>query len=171
MADNGAHGVAEGVANLHLDDVTGERVSKSELKRRQKLRAQEEKKQQRAAAASPNTERKRPAEDDESSLAPNVRRTRDCSFRLIDISFYSNISRLGATGLRDYGRARGPIPILINSKPMPTSETSSRRMPQSRPVNMKRIQRFALQAGCTPSERPDRSWYSTIFGPRASRCR
>jgi lysyl-tRNA synthetase, class II len=74
MADNGAHGITEGVANLHLDDVTGERVSKSELKRRQKLRAQEEKKQQRAAAAPPNVERKRPAEDDESNLAPNVRR-------------------------------------------------------------------------------------------------
>lgn len=73
MADVTTNEAAEGVANLHLDDVTGERISKTELKRRQKLRATEEKKQQRAAAAPPKTEKKRPAEDDESNLPPNVR--------------------------------------------------------------------------------------------------
>ena len=73
MSDNTTHEAAEGVANLHLDELTGERVSKTELKRRQKLRAQEEKKQQRAAAAPPKAEKKRATENDESNLTPNVR--------------------------------------------------------------------------------------------------
>ncbi len=73
MADSSAQEATEGVANLHLDEVTGERVSKTELKRRKKGRAQEEKKQQQAANAPPQTEKKRPAEDDESNLTPNVR--------------------------------------------------------------------------------------------------
>ena len=73
MADKATQKAAEGVANLHLDEVTGEKVSKTELKRRQKLRAQEEKKQQRAAAAPAQAEKKRPAENDESNLTPNVR--------------------------------------------------------------------------------------------------
>lgn len=71
MADS-ANEVTENVANLHLDEVTGERISKTELKKRQKLRAQEERKQQRAAATPAKTEKKRPAEDDESNLTPNV---------------------------------------------------------------------------------------------------
>lgn len=74
MGDKTAQEATEGVANLHLDEVTGEKVSKTELKRRQKLRAQEEKKQQRAAAALPQAERKRPAEENESNLTPNVRK-------------------------------------------------------------------------------------------------
>ena len=72
MADSAANEVTENVANLHLDEVTSERISKSELKRRQKLRLQEEKKQQRAAAAPAKTEKKKSAEDDESNLSPNV---------------------------------------------------------------------------------------------------
>lgn len=73
MADPAAQEVTEGVANLHLDEITGERISKTELKRRQKLRTQEERKQQRAAAAPPTAEKKKHAEDDEGSLTPNVR--------------------------------------------------------------------------------------------------
>jgi lysyl-tRNA synthetase, class II len=73
MADSTAQEVSDSVANLHLDDITGERVSKTELKKRQKLRAQEEKKQQRAAAAPPKAEKKRPAEEEEeATLTPNV---------------------------------------------------------------------------------------------------
>ena len=72
MADSATNEVSETVANLHLDEVTGERISKTELKKRQKLRAQEERKQQRAAATPAKTEKKRPAEDDESNLTPNV---------------------------------------------------------------------------------------------------
>lgn len=75
MTDSAAQQVTENVANLHLDEATGERISKTELKRRQKLRAQEEKKQQRAAAAPPKAEKKKPAEDDESNLTPNVRKS------------------------------------------------------------------------------------------------
>jgi lysyl-tRNA synthetase, class II len=66
--------LAEGAANLHLDEVTGERVSKSELKKRQKQRQAEEKKKEKAAAAGPlKTEKKAIlGEMAESDLTPNV---------------------------------------------------------------------------------------------------
>ncbi|MCJ1351034.1 MAG: lysyl-tRNA synthetase [Icmadophila ericetorum] len=60
-------------ANLHLDEVTGERVSKTELKKRQKQRAAEEKKRERAAVAPAPSQgtRSTSAEEDESNLSPN----------------------------------------------------------------------------------------------------
>ena len=73
MADSGpAQEVEAAVANLHLDEVTGEKVSKSELKKRQKLRHLEEKKKEKAAAAPPKAEKKDSAEDAEKDLTPNV---------------------------------------------------------------------------------------------------
>lgn len=72
MAD--VNGVTQDTANLHLDDVTGERVSKSELKKRQKLREQEAKKAAKAATAPPKQAPKKKQSDemDESNLNPNV---------------------------------------------------------------------------------------------------
>lgn len=67
--------LAQDTANLHLDEVTGERVSKSELKKRQKQRQLEEKKAAKAAAAPPKQEKKKTPgseEMDESNLNPNV---------------------------------------------------------------------------------------------------
>lgn len=81
------------LANLHLDEVTGEKVrsvnptrkslsfrthdllSKSELKKRQKQRTLEEKKKEKAAAApsKPKPEKTASAEEEESQLTPNVR--------------------------------------------------------------------------------------------------
>ncbi|KAI9672964.1 MAG: lysyl-tRNA synthetase [Caeruleum heppii] len=63
----------EQVQNLHLDDVTGERVSKSELKKRIKQRLQEEKKREKAAAAPPKSvpEKKANAEEEEEQLTAN----------------------------------------------------------------------------------------------------
>lgn len=72
MADT--DGAAEGVQNLHLDEVTGERVSKSELKKRQKQRAAEAKKAEKAAAAPPKPQRAEKtasAEEQEKELTPN----------------------------------------------------------------------------------------------------
>ncbi|KAK7517648.1 lysyl-tRNA synthetase [Phyllosticta citriasiana] len=59
--------------NLLLDEVTGERVSKTELKRRQKQREKDAKKAEKAAAAPPKAqkEKKSSAEDDEKELTPN----------------------------------------------------------------------------------------------------
>lgn len=72
MADN-AEPPTQEVANLHLDEVTGERVSKSELKKRQKQRETERKKAEKAAAAPPKAVReKKEGEIDESTLNPNV---------------------------------------------------------------------------------------------------
>ncbi|KIW24433.1 lysine-tRNA ligase [Cladophialophora immunda] len=71
MAD-ATESVTQDTANLHLDEVTGERVSKSELKKRQKQRQLEEKKKEKAAAAPPPVEKKAmKAELDESNLNPN----------------------------------------------------------------------------------------------------
>ena len=71
MADD-ATLVAHETANLHLDEMTGDMVSKSELKKRQKARDREAAKQQQRAPALTTT-KKRSAEDDESNLTPNVR--------------------------------------------------------------------------------------------------
>lgn len=81
MADAGASSLAQDTANLHLDEVTGERVSKSELKKRQKQRQVEAKKKEKAAAAPPKPEKKAAnTEIDESNLNPNVSPpTRPCS--------------------------------------------------------------------------------------------
>jgi lysyl-tRNA synthetase, class II len=77
MADSSSSAAppADQLQNLHLDEVTGERVSKSELKKRQKQRAQEEKKREKAASATARVapEKKTSAEDEESELSPNVR--------------------------------------------------------------------------------------------------
>jgi lysyl-tRNA synthetase class 2 len=65
---------AESVANLHLDEVTGEKVSKSELKKRQKQRQKEAAKKEKEAAAPPKVTavKKSSAEADEKELNPNV---------------------------------------------------------------------------------------------------
>ncbi|ODH46984.1 lysine-tRNA ligase [Paracoccidioides brasiliensis] len=69
--DSSADAAAGNLANLHLDEVTGERVSKSELKKRQKLRAKEAEKKEKAAVAPPKAEKKASAEEEESNLTPN----------------------------------------------------------------------------------------------------
>ncbi|KAI9808959.1 MAG: lysyl-tRNA synthetase [Phylliscum demangeonii] len=74
MADEMAAS-ADQLQNLHLDEATGERVSKSEWKKRQKQRVQEEKKREKAAAAPPKTKtattKTVSAEEEESNLTPN----------------------------------------------------------------------------------------------------
>ncbi|RKU48723.1 lysyl-tRNA synthetase [Coniochaeta pulveracea] len=60
----------EEVANLHLDEVTGERVSKTELKKRMKARENEKKKAAKAAAAPPKAQTK-PKAAKEEELNPN----------------------------------------------------------------------------------------------------
>lgn len=74
MADsNTVQHVEASVAKLLLDEVTGEQVSKSELKKRQKLREKEAKKKEKEAAAPPKpAAKKTSAEDDEANLTPNV---------------------------------------------------------------------------------------------------
>ena len=83
MADEASASVpTEGVANLLLDEVTGEKVSKSELKRRQKQRGKEEEKRKKEAAAPPKpvVAKKSNAEADEKELNPNVTSQPDSNF-------------------------------------------------------------------------------------------
>ncbi len=63
----------EEVANLHLDEVTGERVSKTELKKRQKQRQKEAEKAAKAAAAPAKAsgKPKNAAGEEEKDLNPN----------------------------------------------------------------------------------------------------
>lgn len=57
----------------HLDEVTGEQVSKSELKKRQKQREKDAKKAEKAATAKPQAQPKRKAaQEEEAELTPNV---------------------------------------------------------------------------------------------------
>lgn len=70
----GADAAAESVAKMHLDEVTGEMISKSELKKRQKSRQKEaEKKEKEAARAASGKPAPKPksAEDSEKELTPN----------------------------------------------------------------------------------------------------
>ncbi|KAJ5669639.1 hypothetical protein N7462_010709 [Penicillium macrosclerotiorum] len=72
MADPNAVQEAEAsMANLQLDTVTGEMVSKSELKKRLKMRERDAKKKEKAAAAPPKAEKKTSEEDEEANLTPN----------------------------------------------------------------------------------------------------
>lgn len=72
MADtNAVNEVEASVANLLLDEVTGERVSKTELKKRQKMREREAKKKEKEANAPPKPEKKVSAEEEEANLTPN----------------------------------------------------------------------------------------------------
>lgn len=72
MADAAAP-PTEQVANLHLDEVTGERISKTELKKRQKARQKEEEKKKKAAERPASAAPKKPVggEASEKDLTPN----------------------------------------------------------------------------------------------------
>ncbi|CUS21481.1 LAQU0S03e03576g1_1 [Lachancea quebecensis] len=61
----------DAIANLHLDEVTGEMVSKSELKKRAKQRQVEAKKAAKKASAQPKPEPKKKANDAFADLDPS----------------------------------------------------------------------------------------------------
>lgn len=74
MADEAGASVPAEANKTYLDEVTGEQVSKSELKKRQKARQREEEKAKKAAAAPPKpiAIKKGNAEAEEEKLNPNV---------------------------------------------------------------------------------------------------
>ncbi|KAF2793298.1 lysyl-tRNA synthetase [Melanomma pulvis-pyrius CBS 109.77] len=63
--------VAESSENLHDDPVTGEKISKSELKRRQKQREKEAKKAEKEASLPARPQKEKKADDGEKELTPN----------------------------------------------------------------------------------------------------
>jgi lysyl-tRNA synthetase, class II len=72
MADQQpADQAADAVAKLHLDDVTGEMISKSELKKRQKAREKEAAKKEKAASKPAAPTSSKSAEAKEKELTPN----------------------------------------------------------------------------------------------------
>ncbi|KOS20903.1 Lysine--tRNA ligase [Escovopsis weberi] len=64
-------GVAADVAKLHLDPVTGERISKSELKKREKARQKEAAKKEKEAAKPAEAKKPANSESLEKELTPN----------------------------------------------------------------------------------------------------
>jgi lysyl-tRNA synthetase class 2 len=74
MADAEGSSAPPEEVKTYLDEVTGEQVSKSELKKRQKLRQKEEEKARKAAAAPPKpvVVKKSNAEAEEKELNANV---------------------------------------------------------------------------------------------------
>ncbi|CCE61478.1 hypothetical protein TPHA_0A04020 [Tetrapisispora phaffii CBS 4417] len=69
--DSAAKAATEAVANLHLDEETGEMVSKSELKKRIKQRAVAAKKAAKQASAPPKPEAKKKKDDGLADLSPS----------------------------------------------------------------------------------------------------
>ena len=94
MTDNGVKDAEASMANLLLDEVTGEKVSKTELKKRQKLREKEAKKKEKEAAAPPKTQKKASAEEEEANLTPNV-----SAFVLCGIGFSELFTNKGILSL------------------------------------------------------------------------
>ncbi|CAR30968.1 ZYRO0E06908p [Zygosaccharomyces rouxii] len=71
MSQEQANAAAEAVANLHLDDATGEMVSKSELKKRQKQRQVEAKRAAKKATAQPPAPSKKKKDEALADLSPS----------------------------------------------------------------------------------------------------
>lgn len=114
----------EAVANLQLDEVTGERVSKSEFKRRQKQRAVEKQKAEKAAAAAASGTKavKKSKEEEELNLSPNVRLFL-LWFKLLlfdnILTAYissSNTSKSAAEKSTNFARLKIPIPTHTSSR-------------------------------------------------------
>ena len=88
---------------LFLDEVTGERVSKTELKKRQKQREKDAKKAEREATkqAPPQPKRKAASqEEEEGKLSANV------SITAISSSMWARLTRLATSNILRYARER-----------------------------------------------------------------
>ena len=113
MADpSSASASAEQPQNLHLDEVTGEKVSKSELKKRIKQREQEKKKQEKAAAApqKPVVAKKENAEAEESTLTPNVRDCRDLMTRTWPLTGIQQYFEIRSRNIHRLRQTKDPSP-------------------------------------------------------------
>ena len=164
--------VEEQLQNLHLDEVTGERVSKTELKKRQKQRDKEDKKKEKAAIAGPKpaASKKTSAEEEEAHLNPNVRRTTRTEDLFADQS-HSNTLRFDLGRSISYERARNTTLIRTSFRSPPTYGNSSRSMNRSRQESIARMSRYGSAVESTRSVCLARNWSSTTFVPKASRSR
>ena len=111
MADSGVAQNAANMQNLHLDEVTGERVSKSELKKRIKARELEEKRRNRPTVGPPTS--RASGDDLLSDLNPNVRLPTSTE---LSAETFSNISKFGAPESTSSCRIRIPTHTPTSSK-------------------------------------------------------
>lgn len=158
MADNEVKEAEASMANLLLDEVTGEKVSKTELKKRQKQREKDAKKKEKEAAAPPKTQTKKvSAEEEEANLSPNVSIPGFvCGRRegLTSVIIYSNISRSEARESTSSVRPSSPTPTLTSSRSPMTCASSSRTTRVSRRARPSLMLPFALLVEFTPSVAP-----------------
>jgi hypothetical protein len=131
---------AETSDKTHTDPVTGEKISKSELKRRQKQREKDEKKKEKEAAL-PARPKKDGKKDDVEELNPNVRVSHPIVASCLTIC--SNTLRFAQTRSTPFAHPSSQIPTLTSS----TSITSSQIMYATSHISPRarrsRIRRFA----------------------------
>lgn len=99
---------AESAVNLHKDEVTGEMVSKSELKKRTKQREQEKKKQEKAAK---NPVPSRPKKEAEVELNPNVRLPPCRSSRMQADIYTQQYFEIRSTRINALRKSKDPNPL------------------------------------------------------------
>lgn len=141
----------ESAENLHTDPVTGEKISKTELKRRTKQREKDEKKKEKTAALP--VRRREEAEE----LNPNVRVcTANGAFLPTDRR--SNTSRYAPTRFRRSRRPSSPIRTRTSSTSTPSSSTMSATIHACR------------RASRSPTRRSASVYASSHSGPPRARC-
>lgn len=138
--------------NLHLDELTGERVSKTELKKRNKARDVEKRKSEKAAQLVAKPPAKKSAEEEESNLTPNVSQISNV-LSIAEVDCRSKPSKYEA------GRSRKSDSLVrthipTSSKRIRNSKTSSPNMSQSRRENISKMLPYGSLDECTPNERP-----------------
>lgn len=193
--DAAVDAAAAAVSKLHLDEVTGEMISKTELKKRQKAREKDAQKKEKDAA---NKDKKpaqaagkKNAEASEKELTPNqVCLSIESCRATIEFSGFFLLTRHIHVVLRDSikSRQRAPRPgqglppqgalVLIptnnlliahqsHSSMLPmTSASSPRSSPTSRTASPTQPRRLLWLAESTSSDQPAASCSSTISAPR-----
>lgn len=146
----------EQMANLLLDPVTGENVSKSELKRRQKQRQKEDEKKKKAAAAPPKPAKKESGEAEEKDLNPNVWKSRSTSTNTAD-SICSNTSRFVHEISRNFVNRRTQTHTHTSFMRITILGISPKNSNLSNLENTRRMSRFAVQVESSTSVPPGTS--------------
>jgi hypothetical protein len=148
----------ESAENLHTDPVTGEKISKSELKRRTKQREKDEKKKEKEAAL-PARPKKEGKKDDEEELNPNVRvHPLNGAYRT---DRRSNTSRSAPTRSMRCEPPSSPTRTPTSSSSTPNSSTLCATMHTSRRARRCPTRRSASVCASSPSGRPPTRCTST----------
>lgn len=156
---------------LLLDEVTGDRVSKTELKKRQKQRQKDADKATRLASRPAPVTKKTNAESEEKDLNPNVCSHSQKGRKHANIKPNSNISRLDQGTSTSSANLKILPHTLINSRSTPISVNLLLRTVASNLESYAKMYKSKLLDGFTIRERQELSWCSMTFAVRESRCK